>query len=197
MLRLGLTGGIASGKSAVSKILAELGAVTIDADVLAREVVAPGTAGLARVVETFGDTVLNTAGELDRERLGAVVFGDPAARARLERIIHPLVRARAAELERAALDRDPDTIVVHDIPLLVETGQVDRFDLVLVVDVPPQEQLRRLVEIRGMTEEAARARIASQADREQRLGVADIVVRNDGTREELRQRVLDIWETLR
>lgn len=197
MLRVGLTGGIASGKSVALRAFAECGAVVIDADQLAREVVAPGTDGLARVVEAFGGTVLDSAGRLDRAALGELVFVDPDARGRLEGIVHPLVRARADQLEREAVERDPDAVVVHDIPLLVETGQADRFDLVLVVDVSPEEQLRRLTEVRGMTEEAARARIASQADRRQRLAVADVVLPNEGTLEELRQRVLDVWRTLR
>lgn len=197
MLRVGLTGGIASGKSVALRAFAECGAVVIDADQLAREVVAPGTDGLARVVEAFGGTVLDSAGRLDRAALGELVFVDPDARGRLEGIVHPLVRARADQLEREAVERDPDAVVVHDIPLLVETGQADRFDLVLVVDVSPEEQLRRLTEVRGMTEEAARARIASQADRRQRLAVADVVLPNEGTLEELRQCVLEVWRTLR
>ena len=192
MLRVGLTGGIGSGKSEVSRRLAALGAVVIDADVLAREVVARGTDGLAEVVQAFGD-VLTPAGDLDRPAVGRLVFGDEAARRKLEGIIHPRVRARAAEIEAAA---PAEVVVVHDIPLLVETGQADRFDQVLVVDVPPEVQLDRLMKVRGMSEEEARARIASQASREDRLAAADLVVDNSGTLADLDRRIAEIWSAL-
>jgi dephospho-CoA kinase len=192
-MRVGLTGGVASGKSSVAAVLADLGAVLIDADKLAREVVAPGTDGLRRVVEEFGPDVLTADGSLDRPALGAVVFGDEPARRRLEAIIHPLVRARARELEAAAPD---GAVVVHDIPLLVETGQADRFDAVLVVDVPVPTQIARMVEQRGMTPEDAAARVAAQATREQRLAAATYVVDNTGTLEDLRERVTEVFEKL-
>ena len=147
-MRVGLTGGVASGKSTVSAILAELGAVVIDADQLAREVVAPGTDGLAEVVAAFGEDVLTAEGELDRPAMGAIVFADPEKRRVLESIIHPRVRARAAEIEAAA---PPGAVVVHDIPLLAETGQGDGFDAVVVVDVPAEVQVERMTGIRGMT----------------------------------------------
>ncbi|WP_328994766.1 dephospho-CoA kinase [Kribbella sp. NBC_01245] len=193
MVRVGLTGGIGSGKSEVSSRLAARGAVVIDADLLAREVVAPGTDGLREVVEAFGNEVLTAEGALDRPALGKLVFGDEPARRKLEAIIHPRVRARAAEIEAAA---DPDAVIVHDIPLLVETGQADRFDLVLVVDVPPEVQLARLVANRGMSEDEARARIASQATREQRLAAADVVLPNDGPLAELDARIDEVWPRL-
>lgn len=192
MLRVGLTGGIGSGKSEVSRRLAALGAIVIDADVLAREVVACGTEGLAEVVRAFGD-VLTPAGDLDRPAVGRLVFADETARRKLEGIIHPRVRARAAEIEAAA---PADVVVVHDIPLLVETGQADRFDRVLVVDVPPEIQLDRLVNVRGMSEDDARARIASQASREDRLAAADLVVDNSGTLADLDRRINEIWPAL-
>ena len=192
-MRVGLTGGVASGKSTVAALLRELGAVVVDSDVLAREVVEPGTPGLAAVVEAFGPDVLTADGALDRPALGAVVFGDEAARRRLEAILHPLIRARAAELEAAAPE---GTVVVHDIPLLVETGQADRFDAVLVVDVPVETQVGRMVRDRGMTREDALARVAAQADREQRLAAATHVVDNTGTREDLRDRVTEVLEKL-
>ena len=192
-MRVGLTGGVASGKSTVAALLRELGAVVVDSDVLAREVVEPGTPGLAAVVEAFGPEVLTADGALDRPALGAVVFGDEAARRRLEAILHPLIRARAAELEAAAPE---GTVVVHDIPLLVETGQADRFDAVLVVDVPVETQVGRMVRDRGMTREDALARVAAQADREQRLAAATHVVDNTGTREDLRDRVTEVLEKL-
>ncbi|MFB6722513.1 dephospho-CoA kinase [Kribbella sp. NPDC056345] len=194
MLRVGLTGGIGSGKSAVSSRLAARGAIVIDSDVLAREVVAKGTDGLAEVVAAFGPEVLTAEGEMDRPAVGRIVFGDAEARRRLEAIIHPRVRARAAEIEAAAPD---DAIVVHDIPLLVETGQAGGFDVVLVVDVPAAVQLERLTQQRKMAEAEAEQRIASQATREQRLAVADLVVENDGTLAELDTRVNEVWTTLR
>jgi len=194
VLRVGLTGGIGSGKSAVSSRLAAHGAVVIDSDVLAREVVTKGTEGLAEVVAAFGDGVLTADGELDRPALGRIVFGDESARRRLEAIIHPRVRSRAAEIEAQA---PVGTIVVHDIPLLVETGQVERFDLVLVVDVPVGVQLDRLTTQRGMAEAEAKQRIASQAGRADRLAVADLVVDNSGTLTDLDRRIDEVWDTLR
>jgi dephospho-CoA kinase len=192
-VRVGLTGGIASGKSTVSAMLAELGAVVIDADLLAREVVEPGTEGLEQVVAAFGTDVLGADGGLDRAALGARVFTDDAARRRLEAIVHPRVRARAAELEAAA---GAQTLVVHDIPLLVETGQASGFDAVLVVDAPVKVQVQRMVEERGWTREDAEARVAAQATREQRLAVATHVIENTGTLEDLRDRVAEVFEEL-
>jgi dephospho-CoA kinase len=191
-VRVGLTGGIASGKSLVADELAARGAVVIDSDVLAREVVEPGTDGLAAVVERFGEGVLRED-RLDRARLGQIVFADPDARRDLERIVHPAVRARAAELERAA---PPDAVVVHVIPLLVETGQQHRFDVVVVVDVDPETQLARLVARDGLDATAAKARLAAQASREQRLAVADIVVDNTGSVTDLKTRIDDLWHDL-
>lgn len=193
-MRVGLTGGIASGKSTVSAILTELGAVVIDADRIAREVVAAGTPGLARVVAAFGPEVLTPAGEMDRPRVGAIVFADPTKRRVLEQIIHPLVRARGQELEQEA---PAGAIVVHDIPLLAETGQAAGFDAVIVVDVPEDVQVERMVRDRGVSEADARARIAAQASREQRLGVATYVIENTGTREDLRERVTEVFDALR
>jgi dephospho-CoA kinase len=190
---VGLTGGVASGKSTVARILGELGVVVVDADVLAREVVAPGTPGLAAVAAEFGPEVLADDGSLDRTAMGRLVFADPARRAALEAIIHPLVRARAHEIEEAA---PAGTLVVQDIPLLVETGQAERFDAVLVVDVPPEVQVERAVRERGWTEEEARVRIAAQASREQRLAVATHVLDNTGTREDLRRRVAEVLDQL-
>jgi dephospho-CoA kinase len=192
-VRVGLTGGVASGKSTVSAILAELGAVIVDADLLAREVVGPGTEGLAAVVEEFGPDVLGPDGGLDRPRLGALVFADPERRRALEAIIHPRVRARAAEIEAAA---PADAVVVHDIPLLAETGQAASFDAVVVVDVPVEVQVDRMVRIRGMSEADSRARIAAQADRDSRLAVATYVVENTGSLDELRVRVEEVYRTI-
>lgn len=185
-MRVGLTGGIASGKSTVSAILAELGAVVIDADALAREVVAKGTPGLDAVVAEFGEGLLTPEGELDRPAMAALVFNDEAARRRLEAIVHPLVFERVVELEAAA---GPDDLVVHDIPLLTESGRASTFDAVVVVDVPVETAVRRVVEQRGGTEEDARARIAAQATREERRGVATHVIENTGSREDLRAAV--------
>jgi dephospho-CoA kinase len=191
--RVGLTGGVASGKSTASALLSELGAVVIDADVLAREVVARGTEGLAAVVAEFGPEVLGSDGALDRPRLGALVFAEPDRRRALEAIIHPRVRARAAEIEAAA---PPGALVVHDIPLLAETGQAGSFDAVLVVDVPVDVQVDRMVGIRGMSEEEARARIAAQASREERLSIATYVVDNTGSVDDLRARVAEVYQKL-
>jgi dephospho-CoA kinase len=191
--RIGLTGGIASGKSEVGRLLESYGAVLIDADVLAREVVAPGTDGLAEVVTAFGAGVLGPDGGLDRAKLGALVFADPAARGRLESIVHPRVRARAHELERAA---DEDAVVVHMIPLLAETGQGDDFDLVVVVDVPEAVQLERLTRTRGLSREDAKSRIAAQATREQRRSIADVVLDNSGSLDDLAEQTRQLWERL-
>ena len=192
-MHVGLTGGVASGKSTVSAILRDLGAVVIDADVLAREVVAPGTPGLAAVVDEFGAGVLGPDGGLDRARLGEVVFADPGRRASLEAIIHPLVRARAAELEAAA---PAGALVVHDIPLLVETGQAGDFDAVVVVDVPEEVQVDRAVRERGWTPDEARARIAAQATRAQRRAAATHLIDNSGTTEDLRHRGTEVFDEL-
>ena len=192
-MRVGLTGGVASGKSTVSAMLAELGAVVVDADLLAREVVAKGTDGLAEVVEAFGPGVLTDDGDLDRPAMGAIVFGDESKRRRLEAIIHPRVRARGAELEAAAPE---GAVVVHDIPLLAETGQAAAFDAVIVVDVPTEVQVERMTTLRGMSAADARARIAAQATREDRLAVATYVVENSGTVEDLRRRVAEVFENL-
>lgn len=192
-MRVGLTGGIASGKSTVAEILRELGAVVIDSDQLARDVVAPGTPGLAAVVKVFGPAVLTATGELDRATMGSIVFADPEQRRRLEAIVWPLVREAGELLELGAVHGE---LVVHDIPLLVETGQQSTFDAVLVVDVPVETQVERMVRDRGWTEEEARARIAAQATREQRLAAATHVIDNTGTLEDLRQRVTEVFEEL-
>src|SRR3954454_2003781 len=192
-MRVGLTGGIASGKSTVARILVELGAVLIDGDALAREVVARGTPGLAQVIEEFGDELLTAAGDLDRPALGRIVFSDQAARRRLEAITHPLIFERYAELEAAA---PPDAIVVHDIPLLAESGRADSFDAVIVVDVPAELQIERMVRDRGWTREEAESRIAAQASREDRLAIATYVIANVGSLDELRARVEDVYAEL-
>lgn len=196
MLNVGLTGGIAAGKSRVSALLAARGAVVIDSDLLAREVVAPGTDGLGQVVAEFGPGVLGPDGALDRPALAAVVFADTGRRAALNAIVHPLVRARSVELAAEAVARDPDAVLVHDIPLLVETGMADRFDLVVVVDAPRELRLSRLVRGRGMSESEALARIDAQASQAERLAAADLVVVNDATLAELAARVDLVWAEL-
>ena len=190
MLRIGLTGGIGSGKSTVAGLLAARGAVVVDADRIAREVVEAGTPGLAAVTDAFGDGVLAADGSLDRPALAAIVFTDPEARARLDAIVHPLVRERSVELIAGA---PADAVLVNDVPLLVETGQAGTYDLVLVVEADLATRLTRLVE-RGLTEEDARARIGSQATDEQRRAVADVVLDNSGSREELADQVARFWE---
>ncbi|WP_243061082.1 dephospho-CoA kinase [Nocardioides sp. SR21] len=192
-MRVGLTGGIGSGKSTVSAILAELGAVVIDADRLAREVVAKGTPGLEQVVEAFGPEILTAEGDMDRAKVGEIVFNDEARRKVLEGIVHPLVFERYAELEASAPE---DGVVIHDIPLLAESGRADTFDAVLVVDVPAEVQVERLARDRDMSREDAEARIAAQATREQRRAIATYVIDNTGTHEDLRQHVTEVFEQL-
>ncbi|MEH0543671.1 dephospho-CoA kinase [Streptomyces sp. B21-105] len=193
MLKVGLTGGIGAGKSEVSRLLVEHGAVLIDADRIAREVVAPGTPGLAAIVDAFGEDVLTPDGSLDRPRLGSIVFADPERLALLNSIVHPLVGARSHDLETAA---PKDAVVVHDVPLLTENGLAPLYDVVIVVDAGPDTQLDRLVRLRGMTEADARARMAAQATRENRREIADIVIDNDVPLPELEQRVQDVWDDL-
>ncbi|MET8610785.1 dephospho-CoA kinase [Streptomyces misionensis] len=193
MLKVGLTGGIGAGKSEVSRLLVEHGAVLIDADRIARDVVAPGTPGLRAVVDAFGTDVLAPDGSLDRPRLGSIVFADPDRLAVLNSIVHPLVGARSRELEEAAA---PDAVVIHDVPLLTENGLAPLYDLVIVVDARPETQLDRLTRLRGMTEEDARARMAAQATREQRRAIADIVIDNDVPLDALRKRVDEVWDDL-
>ena len=194
MLRVGLTGGIGAGKSEVSRRLAAHGAVIIDADLVAREVVEPGTEGLAEVAEAFGSEVLRPDGGLDRGGLGDLVFADPELRSKLNAIIHPRVTRRMAELERSA---GSGAIVVHDVPLIAENSRAGVYDIVVVVDAPPKIQAERLVRRRGLTREQARARMAAQASREQRLAIADIVIDNSGSLAELDRQVGDLWAQLR
>ncbi len=194
MLRVGLTGGIGAGKSEVSRWLEAQGAILIDADAIAREVVAPGTPGLAAVTEAFGAGVLRPDGGLDREGLGEIVFADPAKLETLNGIVHPLVGQRMAELERGA---GPEAIVVHDVPLLAENNLAAGYDLVVVVDAPEHVQLDRLTRHRGMSAEQARARMSAQASRDNRLAIADLVVDNSGSLAELDRQVGDLWAELR
>lgn len=195
MLSVGLTGGIGSGKSEVTKRLAGHGAVVIDSDVLAREVVEPGTPGLAAVIAEFGSGVLAADGSLDRARLAAIVFADPGRLTKLNAIVHPLVRARSAELAASAAASE-SAIVVHDVPLLVEAGLAGSFDVVVVVDAPEAVQLDRLVRVRGMAPADAKARIAAQASRERRLAVADYVVENTEDIAALDAAVDRLWDWL-
>ncbi|MEV0776131.1 dephospho-CoA kinase [Streptomyces sp. NPDC050433] len=193
MLKVGLTGGIGAGKSEVSRLLVSYGAVLVDADKIAREVVEPGTTGLDAVVDAFGPGVLTADGRLDRPKLGSLVFSDSDKLATLNAIVHPLVRARSVELESTAGAED---IVVHDVPLLVESELTGLYDLVLVVDASPERQLDRLVRLRGMAESEARSRMAAQATREQRTAAADLVIDNDGPLEKLEPQVREVWERL-
>ena len=191
-MRVGLTGGVGAGKSTVAKLLAEHGAVIIDADAIAREVVQPGTPGLAAVVEAFGPDIVGPDGALDRPKLAGIVFGDEAQRGRLNAIVHPLVGERTAELMRSAPD---GAVVVYDVPLLVEGGLAEGFDFVLVVEASVPTRLARLAD-RGMPEDDARNRIAAQASDEQRRAVADAVVHNDGSLVDLRAQVEDVWQRI-
>jgi dephospho-CoA kinase len=192
-MRVGLTGGIASGKSTVSAILRELGAVVIDADALAREVVAKGTPGLAAVVAEFGADLLTPDGDLDRAAMGTLVFADESARRRLEAIVHPLVFERIVDLETHAPE---GSVIVHDIPLLAESGRADTFDAVIVVEAPEHVQVDRMIRDRGWTDTDARARIAAQATAEDRRAIATYLIENTGSVEELRNRVEKVYAEL-
>jgi dephospho-CoA kinase len=194
MLRVGLTGGIGAGKSEVSQRLAAQGATVIDADAVARAVVAPGTPGLAEVAAAFGPGVLRPDGRLDRPRLGEIIFADPELRARLNAIVHPLVGARMTELEQAA---GTAGIVVHDVPLIAENDLASTYDIVVVVDAPRRVQADRLMKHRGLTREQATARIAAQATRKQRLAIASLVIDNSGSLSELDRQVGELWAELR
>jgi dephospho-CoA kinase len=197
VLRVGLTGGIASGKSEVAKRLAAHGAVIIDGDLGARVVVEPGTIGLARVAEAFGSDVIRPDGSLDRSRLGEIVFGDPAALAKLNGILHPLIWDWMDDEDEAARKAATgDLVIVHDNPLLVEADRTHTVELVIVVDIPPEVQVERMISARGMTREQAQARLAAQASREQRLAVADIVIETSGTLEDQDRRVAEVWADL-
>lgn len=195
MILVGLTGGLASGKSTVAAMLARRGAIVVDADELSRRAVAPGTPGLARIVETFGPEVLDTAGSLDRSALAKIVFADEQKRRTLESIVHPEVfrlLGRVVDGYRAT-----DAVVVFDAPLIVETGFDRACDFLIVVSAPDDAQIARVARTRGMSEEEARARIASQASPVEREGRAHIVLRNEGTIEDLERRVEPLWEELR
>ncbi|WP_193790017.1 dephospho-CoA kinase [Streptomonospora alba] len=194
MLRVGLTGGIGSGKSAVARRLEGHGALIVDADQISREVVEPGTSGLEEIAAEFGDDVLTEEGRLDRPRLGEIVFSDTAKLAKLNAIVHPRVGARTEELMKGA---SADAVVVYDVPLLVENDLGGLYDVVVVVDVPEEEQVARVVHNRGMDADQVRARINAQAARDRRRAAADIVVDNSGTPEDLDARVAEVWEYLR
>lgn len=206
ILSVGLTGGIASGKSAVSERLADKGAVIIDADQLARDVLAPGTEGLREVIATFGESLLDEQGALDRPALGQRVFNDEDARQQLNAIVHPRVRAEATRLREKAREEagkegqhrsiGQSAIVVEDIPLLVETGQAERFDVVVVVEAPEKMRIERIVEHRGMSREEAQSRITAQATDQERAEVADVVINNSGSLEELDIQIDQLWDRL-
>jgi dephospho-CoA kinase len=193
VIKVGLTGGIGSGKSAVARLLSGHGAFVIDADALAREAVAPGTEGLARVAAEFGPEVIEADGSLDRAKLAQIVFADADRLAALNAIVHPYVGRRSAEIMAGA---PADAVVVYDMPLLVENNLQGQYDVVVVVDASTETQLRRLIETRGMTESDARARMAAQATRQKRLATADEVVVNDGDLDLLADRVVELWTRL-
>ncbi|MFD2839513.1 dephospho-CoA kinase [Populibacterium corticicola] len=194
MIRIGLTGGIASGKSAVSEVLSSLGALVVDHDVLAREAVAPGSVGLERIAAAFGSGVIDDDDSLDRTALGAIVFADTQKLEQLNSIVHPEVRRLALEADARA--EEGGRIVVHDIPLLVETTQQHDFDAVIVVEAPLEQRIARMIEHRGMTREQALARIDKQASDEERRAIADYLVVNDGTLEGLDRAVRTIWQAI-
>jgi len=194
VLLVGLTGGIGSGKSTVARLLEKRGAVVFDADLLAREAVEPGTPGHAAVIERFGADVLAPGGELDREALASIVFADPAARRDLEQIVHPEVRRLFAEGSEAY--RDTDRVVVFSAPLLVETGMHTAFEILVVVSATVATQIERLMRQRGMSEPSIRARIDAQAPLEDKAAVADFLVDNEGSLDELESQVERLWNDL-
>jgi dephospho-CoA kinase len=197
MLLVALTGGIASGKSTVARRLAEHGAVVVDADQVARQVVEPGEPALARIAEVFGPEVIAADGSLDRAALGAIVFSDPEGRQKLNAITHPAVLERSRALFAAAAAADPDAIIVYDIPLLVEAGRIEEFDLKVVVHAASETRVRRMIELRGMSREEALHRINSQATDTDRFAIADVVIDADGTLEETLAQTDALWENLR
>ena len=202
MQLIAVTGGIASGKSVVAAHLAELGAVVVDADRIAREVVEPGTPALSAIAEHFGPTVISADGSLNRPALGAIIFADAAERAVLNAITHPAVGARSRELFAAAGEANPDAVVFYDVPLLAESAtgsapaRTSEFDRIVVVHASPQTRVDRLVRLRGLTEQEATARVTSQASDDQRLAVADDVITSDGTLEETLAQVDELWQRL-
>lgn len=199
MYLIGLTGGIASGKTVVARRLEELGATRVDADQLARDVVAVGTPGLAAITERFGVDVITADGTLDRAALGAVIFRDPDARLALNAITHPAIRELSSRLFAEASDRDPNAVVVYDVPLLAEALRdpgYHRFDLVVVVDASTETRVRRLVQLRGLTREEALHRLNSQATDTERLAIADVVIDSNGTLEETIEQADALWAGL-
>ncbi len=194
---IGLTGGIASGKSTVARRLAEHGAIVIDADVVAREVVAPGTPGLTAVANAFGPEILDENGSLDRAALGAIVFGSSEKLEKLNTIVHPAVKERTAELLAAATAANPDAVIVYDVPLLVEADVAHNYDEVVVASAPEEVRVQRMVNLRGMTEEAARARIGAQASEAKRLAIADVVIDTGGSLQHTLDQVDALWARIR
>lgn len=193
MTLIGLTGGIASGKSTIGARLAELGAVRIDADQLARDAVAPGSPGLAGIVKQFGEAMLQTDGALDRATLGARVFADPEALAELNRIVHPEVRRLADARIAEARDADPEAVIVYEIPLLVEADREADWDLIVVADAPVEQRVERMVSLRGMTESDARKRVANQASDAERRAIADVIIDTSGSQAETVAQVDALW----
>ncbi len=194
---IALTGGIASGKSTIARRLAEHGAVIVDADQIVRDVQAPGGEVLARIAEAFGSEVIAANGDLDRAALGAKVFGDAGRLAQLNAIVHPAVRAESQRRFEEALAEDPSAVVVYDVPLLVEARVDDPWDMIVVAHAPAEERLRRLVELRAMTPDAAEQRIAAQVPDDKRLAIADVVIDTSGSLDETLAQTDALWESLR
>lgn len=193
MYLIGLTGGIASGKSTVARRLAEHGAIIIDADVVSREVVAPGTPALSAIVEEFGANIIDADGALDRAQLGSVVFGNAQRLEKLNAIVHPAVKLRTAELLAQAKAANPDAVIVYDVPLLVEADVAHNYDEVVVASAPEDIRIQRMTDLRGITEEAARARIGAQAPEEKRLAIADVVIDTGGDLQHTLDQVDALW----
>lgn len=197
MRLIALTGGIGAGKSTVASRFSELGAVVVDADVMARRAVEPGTPALNKLVTTFGDQILRSDGSLNRPKLGALIFSDPSLRLRAEAIIHPAVHELTQSEIRRVTSLDPDAIVVYDVPLLVESANPYTFDHVIVVSAPEDLRIQRLVDIRGMSRDEAAHRVASQASEPERLAVADSVIDSSGSLEQTFAQVDELWAHLK
>lgn len=197
MYLIGLTGGIASGKSTVARRLVEHGAVHIDADELARRVVQPGKPALAAIVEEFGQGILDHDGTLDRQKLAEIVFNDDEARERLNAIVHPAVRELTTRLLEKIESEDPDAVVVYDVPLLVEAAVDHPFDLIVVTSAPKRTQVKRLVEERGFDPNQARARVDAQVDNTERVAVADVVIDTDGSMAHTMSQVDALWHRIK
>jgi dephospho-CoA kinase len=197
MYLIGLTGGIASGKSTIARRLAEHGAIIIDADIVSREVVAPGSPALASIALEFGEDMIDSEGALNRAKLGAVVFSDAEKLEKLNAIMHPAVKTRSAEVLAKARADNPDSVVVYDVPLLVEADIARNYDEIIVASAPEETRIKRMIQLRGLTDEEAKARIGAQASEAKRLAIADVVIDTGGNLQHTLEQVDALWDRIR